>query len=281
MLIEKRLPARFVFAVCLALLWLSVTASTVLAEPIVHTVEAGETLYRLAQRYGTSVEAILRANGLQDSSVIYSGQQLIIPEDDAEITPYQPEAAGESLAVYVVQSGDTLIGIALRFGTTVRELVELNDLGRQWLLYAGQRLKLPTASRSFDGTVIPPSLKRIEIDVSEQHMWVYEGDELIWDWPVSTGLPGYPTRYGSFQVLDKIPMAYSRPWDLWMPHWLGIYWAGGTENGIHSLPITDGQTLWAGYLGSRISYGCVVVGREEGELLYNWADVGTTVDIHE
>lgn len=223
----------------------------------------------------------MQANGLRDASVVYRGQQLIIPVDSTEVTPYQPGASSARQSTYTVQSGDTLIAIALRFGTTVRELAELNNLGRQTSIFAGQRLRMPTASLGVSGEPIPPGLKRIEVDVSEQRMRVYEGDRLVWDWACSTGLPGYPTRYGRFRVLDKIPMAYSRPWKLWMPHWLGIYWAGGSENGIHSLPIINGQKLWAGYLGSRISYGCVVIGTGEGEKLFNWADIGTTVEIHE
>lgn len=265
------------FAICL----LGVTTVTVWADPVVHVVQDGETLFRLAQRYRTSLEAIVQVNGLSNASTIYQGQRLIIPREDTDITPYQPESAAGTLDDYTVQPGDTLVGIALRFGTTIHELLELNNLPQPGVIYAGQQLKLPTASRSIEGIAIAPALKRIEIDVSEQHMWVYEDDRLIWDWPVSTGLPGYPTRSGSFQVLDKIPMAYSRPWDLWMPNWLGIYWAGGTENGIHSLPIINGQEMWGGYLGSRISYGCVVVGTWEGKLLYDWADVGTTVVIRE
>ena len=62
--------------------------------------------------------------------------------------------------------------------------------------------------------------------------------------------------------------------------WLGIYWAGSTENGIHALPIlSNGQRLWAGDLGTPVSYGCVVLGTEEARMLYAWAEVGTPVVI--
>jgi lipoprotein-anchoring transpeptidase ErfK/SrfK len=88
------------------------------------------------------------------------------------------------------------------------------------------------------------------------------------------------TATGNFSVLDKIPSAYGSTWDLWMPNWLGIYWAGGLENGIHALPIlSNGVTLWSGFLGRPISYGCVVLGSYESQLLYDWAEVGTPVDI--
>jgi tetratricopeptide (TPR) repeat protein len=126
-----------------------------------------------------------------------------------------------------------------------------------------------------------PTPKRIEVYIGQQRMYVYEGDRLIWNWVVSTGEPGRNTRTGHFQVLDKIPNAYASRWDLQMPHWLGIYYAGASENGIHALPIlSNGQRLWAGFLGQRVSYGCVILGVEEARLLYGWAEVGTPVDIY-
>ena len=126
-----------------------------------------------------------------------------------------------------------------------------------------------------------PVPKRIEIYIGQQRMYVYEGDRLIWKWVVSTGEPGRSTRIGHFRVLDKIPNAYASRWNLQMPHWLGIYYAGASENGIHALPIlSNGQRLWAGFLGQRVSYGCVILGVEEARLLYEWAEVGTPVDIY-
>ncbi len=121
--------------------------------------------------------------------------------------------------------------------------------------------------------------KYILVDISEQHMYVYEGDALVYSFVSSTGMNN-ATAVGIFSVLDKIPNAYGSTWDLWMPNWLGIYWAGTLENGIHALPIlSNGGQLWAGYLGVPISYGCVVLGVYESQLLYDWAEVGTPVEI--
>lgn len=128
----------------------------------------------------------------------------------------------------------------------------------------------------------PPSYtgnKYILVDISEQHMYVYDGDALINNFVSSTGMNN-ATRAGNFSVLDKIPNAYGATWDIWMPNWLGIYWAGSMENGIHALPIlSNGATLWAGYLGVPISYGCVVLGTYDAQWLYDWADIGTPVEI--
>lgn len=121
--------------------------------------------------------------------------------------------------------------------------------------------------------------KYILVDISEQHMYVYEDNALVYSFVSSTGMNN-ATRVGMFSVLDKIPNAYGSTWDLWMPNWLGIYYSGNLENGIHALPIlSNGGQLWAGYLGIPISYGCVVLGVYEAQLLYDWADIGTPVEI--
>lgn len=121
--------------------------------------------------------------------------------------------------------------------------------------------------------------KNVVVDISEQHMYVYEGDALIFSFVSSTGMNN-ATRVGNFSVLNKIPSAYGATWNIWMPNWLGIYWAGSLQNGIHALPILpNGGQLWAGYLGVPISYGCVVLGVDEAQLLYDWVEVGTPVEI--
>ena len=121
--------------------------------------------------------------------------------------------------------------------------------------------------------------KRIVVDISEQHMYVYDGDNLVYSFIASTGM-GNSTRVGTFSVLNKIPNAYGATWNIWMPNWLGIYWSGSLQNGIHALPIlSNGATLWAGYLGTPISYGCVVLDTYDAQVLYDWADIGTPVEI--
>lgn len=131
----------------------------------------------------------------------------------------------------------------------------------------------PLAVPSTDGG------KYILVDISEQHMYVYEGDALIYSFVASTGINN-GTRAGTFAVQSKIPSAYGSTWDIWMPNWLGIYWSGGLENGIHALPILpNGATLWEGFLGRPVSYGCVVLGTYESQLLYEWAEIGTPVQI--
>lgn len=127
--------------------------------------------------------------------------------------------------------------------------------------------------------LFPP--KRIEINISTQKFYAWQGDQLIYSFPTSTGLRGRDTKAGHFRVQSKIPMAYSSIWRLQMPYWLGIYWVGNIENGIHALPIRpDGSVMWGGLLGQRASYGCVILSNAAARLIYEWVDIGTAVDIH-
>jgi lipoprotein-anchoring transpeptidase ErfK/SrfK len=140
----------------------------------------------------------------------------------------------------------------------------------------------PTATPTPTLTPTPdPADQLILVDISEQRMVVYENDRLIWDWVASTGEPGKDTAIGTFAVRDKIEMAYASTWNLDMPYWLGIYQSGPLENGIHALPIqrANGIKLWEGFLGRRVSYGCVILSDENARTLFEWAQVGAPVTI--
>lgn len=123
--------------------------------------------------------------------------------------------------------------------------------------------------------------KLIVVGIAEQRMHVYERNKQIFEFVVSTGEPGSATVPGEFEILNKIEVAYASTWNLDMPYWMGIYWAGPLQNGIHALPIVrhTGYKLWDGYLGQRVSYGCVILGDDDAATLYEWADVGTKVII--
>lgn len=130
-------------------------------------------------------------------------------------------------------------------------------------------------------TLEPVVEKRIVVDISDQRTYLYENDEVVNEFIVSTGEPGQDTAIGEFEIQSKIPMAYASTWNLDMPFWLGIYYAGPLENGFHALPTVrdTGVRMWDGYLGQRVSYGCIVLGMEDAETLYNWAELGTPVSI--
>jgi LysM repeat protein len=105
--------------------------------PTVHIVQRGDTLYSIARRFGTTYQVLAAVNGLSNPRLIYVGQRLIIPG------PGAPGPTPPPQTVYVVQRGDTLWSIALRFGTTPWAIAVANGLWNPNLIYLGQRLIIP------------------------------------------------------------------------------------------------------------------------------------------
>ncbi len=122
--------------------------------------------------------------------------------------------------------------------------------------------------------------KRIEVNLSTFRAIAWEGNRQVYNFLVGTGIPGSLTVPGNYTILDKIPEAYASTWGLKMPYWMGIYWGGNLENGFHALPINRyGQKLWAGYLGTRVSFGCIILADADARRLYEWAEVGIPVTV--
>jgi len=263
---------------------LIIPAASVPAAPLQagasHTVQMGENLFRIALKYGVTVKALAELNGIYNANQVFVGQTLTIPGSPA--TPsvaYQPQHASTT---HTVQRGETLTAIANSYGVSLWTLIQVNNLGNSALILPGQTLVVPKPSSlvsTWPSTGTAGS-KRMVVDLSEQRLYAFQGNSLAYQFVVSTGMPGARTAPGTYQVLDKHPNAYASTWNLQMPYWLGIYWAGSLENGIHALPILpNGQRLWEGYLGTPVSYGCVILGTIEAQTVYNWAEVGTPVVI--
>ena len=105
---------------------------------VTHIVQPGENLFRISLRYGTTVDAIAKANNIVNPWFIYVGQKLIIPGGGGGMPP-----SGPGGKTHVVQPGETLYSIAVRYNTTVQALVVANNLSNPNLIYVGQTLKVP------------------------------------------------------------------------------------------------------------------------------------------
>lgn len=144
-----------------------------------------------------------------------------------------------------------------------------------------EQVKLKLNPPTPEPTPEPVVKKHIVVDISDQRTYLFENDVLATEFVVSTGEPGRDTAIGEFKIQSKIPMAYASTWNLDMPFWLGIYYSGPLENGFHAVPTVrhTGLTMWDGYLGQRVSYGCVILSMEDAETLYNWSDMDIPVSI--
>lgn len=143
-----------------------------------HVVDSGETLSDIASEHGTTVRAIVEANGISNPNLIRAGQELTIPGGTGS-------SSGSS---YVVEEGDTLGAIARRFGTSVRALVEANGITNPNLIHAGKELAVPAGggggSASSAGT--PSSASSGGTQLPGQRHLVQPGDTVA----------GIAARYG-------------------------------------------------------------------------------------
>lgn len=104
--------------------------------PLTYSVEPGDTLSAIAERFDTTAGAIAELNGLSNANLLSIGQELQIPR-----TGFTQPALPSYLA-YTVQSGDTLARIAARHDTSAAAIAELNGLANPNLLRVGQELRI-------------------------------------------------------------------------------------------------------------------------------------------
>lgn len=137
------------------LLIAGVSKSAAAAGPVYHTVQPGQTLYSIAQWYGTSVWAISCANGLYNPNYVYAGQVLVIPsgwnggceqphKPMHEYGDWHPMPQPKPLGCYyTVGWGDHLYRIALKYGVSWTVIAQANGLYNGNYIYAGQVLRVP------------------------------------------------------------------------------------------------------------------------------------------
>jgi len=219
------------------------------ANPTVHVVSRGDTLYSVARRYGTTVNAIVRTNGLRNPNWIYVGQKLIMPATTTA------SSSSSSASVHVVQRGENLYRIALRYGTTVQALASANNLSSTSLIYAGQRLVIPGG-----------------VNLASQSLVAYEWRQPVYWATVSTGLARTPTVKGSFRIYSKYrstTMAGPGYRYTNVPYVMFFY-RGYSMHGCY----------WHNNFGQPMSHGCVNMRTSDAQWVYNWAPVGTLVVVH-
>ena len=104
------------------------------AVPVYHVVSWGETLRSIAAHYGTTWQQLQAANGIANANFIYVGQRLVIRGGSS--------TASTAARSHTVVRGETLSGIAARYGTSWQQLAAKNSLRNPNLIYPGQRLLL-------------------------------------------------------------------------------------------------------------------------------------------
>ncbi len=126
-------------------------------DTVLYTVVAGDTVWGIAQRYESSIDAIIEVNGLNSTGFLSIGQTLVVPINTVYTQPPTftpvPTLSGGSggpvnpgVITYTVQAGDTLTTIAQRTNTTVATLAQINNIVNPHLILPGQVLQIPGAA---------------------------------------------------------------------------------------------------------------------------------------
>jgi len=133
-----------------------------------YKVVAGDTISKIAAKFGVTTQAVLTANGLGWSSLIYAGSTLAIPGASApaavnqapivpvaEVTPSAPSPAPATPGTHVIKAGDTISKVAATYGVSTQAILTANGLGWSSVIYPGRLLSIPTTSAPAAVTQVP------------------------------------------------------------------------------------------------------------------------------
>lgn len=134
---------RLIGTICVLILLVVAPAAPASAGPAnattTHVVAWGETLYSIARQYGASPASITSANNLANPDQLYAGQTLIIPGSGGAAVSANPTSGGR----HVVQAGENLYRIGLKYSVTVEAMMTANALVNADQIYVGQVLAIP------------------------------------------------------------------------------------------------------------------------------------------
>ncbi|WP_430869073.1 LysM peptidoglycan-binding domain-containing protein [Demequina aurantiaca] len=130
------------------------------ASPATHKVVRGDTVWDLSLKYGTTVSAVVAANGLNQSAIIRIGQQLTMPgAASTSTTSIQTNSstsaptASSTTGIHQVAAGDTVWDLSRKYGTTVSAIITANSLTQAAYIRVGQNLSIPGANSTGATTV--------------------------------------------------------------------------------------------------------------------------------
>lgn len=214
-----------------------------------YEIKNGDTLYSIAQKFNTTLEAILTSNPGINPDMLYVGQIICIAENPPSII------GCPSLNTYVIQNGDTLYNIANAFNVTLQDLLSVNPNINPNNLYEGAVICLPIA----------PTPLSITISIQSKTLTLYNYGKALKTYPVAVGKPTTPSPIGTFTIINK----QVNPGGPFGTRWMGLsiphYGIHGTNN-----PAS---------IGTAASNGCIRMYNQDVNELFNYVTVGTVVRI--
>ncbi|MAS35443.1 MAG: hypothetical protein CL610_15640 [Anaerolineaceae bacterium] len=252
-------------------------------EPTYHVVQRGETLARIANRYGLTVDQLAKLNNIANPNRIQAGQTLTVFElPEAETTSTANETNTGGGITYIMQRGETLADVAQRFGVSWPAIVQANNIANPNIVQAGQSIIIPNASDIVDLGIIDPAVaplagppptiqhgKQIVVDLSDSRIYAYEDGQLRYNALVSTGLPQTPTVQGNFNIYLRYESQTLSGPGYYLPgvQWVMYFYQGYAIHG----------TYWHNNFGQPMSRGCVNLTNEDAFWFFKFAPNGTPV----
>ena len=261
--------------------------------PDTHVVQRGETLFRIARKYGLSLDTLMAANGIADPSRIHSGLTLRVrnlevyapPAASTQVAATRPAAPApaEPRKQYVVKSGEILSQIGLKLGINWRAFVDVNDIPNPNSIYAGMVLQIPTAAEAAKyGPLIPAVVapgarvgvgREFVVVLGTQRAYAYEDGVLKHTAVISSGLPDTPTVTGDFKIRLKVRSQTMSGFDYRLENveWVMYFYSGYAFHG----------TWWHNNFGRPMSRGCVNMTIADAKWFYEFGEIGTPVYVRD
>ena len=121
---------------------LTIITNTSDSSTFYYTVKKGDTLSGIAKKYGTTVNSLVSLNGIKNRNLIYINQKLKIYSNSGYSSSSRENSCGKIL--YTIKYGDTLSSIALKYQSSVSDIVKVNNISNPNLIYAGEQIRIPT-----------------------------------------------------------------------------------------------------------------------------------------
>jgi lipoprotein-anchoring transpeptidase ErfK/SrfK len=216
--------------------------------------------------------------------------KVIVPEEEPLVIASEPFTVREGPEIYIVQRGDRLSRIAASHNTSIAAFLDLNEaIKNPNVIHVGQRLVIPPegfepsdeakqrarlappAPSKPSNVKVGPNERWIDVILSTQTVHAYEGDRLIRSFLVSTGRPATPTVTGQYRIYIKLTKTDMRGpgYHLRDVPYTMYYYRG---YGLHG-------TYWHSNFGTPMSAGCVNLRTEDAKWLFEFASVGTLVNV--
>lgn len=257
----------------------------------VYVVQPGDTLASVADHFHTSPARVAELNRLAATVALRTGEPLRVPavsqvEFSADRSASIPTPG--SYFVHVVQPGESLAGIADAYDTTLRQLLEVNDIDSA-AVKPGMRVLVPPttyaeifgdAAMGPDGYPLYPAVptegKWVSVDLSHQRAYAWEGNKLIKRFAISSGKARTPTVTGVFRIWAKVTSQtmsggsyatgdyYNLPGVQWVQYFYRDYALHGA--------------YWHNRFGTPTSHGCVNLTNADAKWLYEWTS--PTIEEH-